>query len=236
MADITIFIAFAAGIISFLSPCILPIIPGFLGYLAGTFNPQKGPSRGEIFLNSLFYVLGFSIIFSLVGVLFNGVLSGASYSFETWLSRIGGTFIIILGLQFTGLINIKFLNYEYKINVKRRFRNSYLNSFILGVVFAVGWTPCVGVVLGSVLALALANPGVSFVLLFSYSIGLGIPFLIAGLFLDKSRDAIRSISSKLKYYNLIVGIFLIILGILIFTQTLSLLANFSILNKFFIGS
>ena len=235
MADITIFIALIAGLLSFISPCILPIIPGFLGYLAGTFDPKKGPSRGEIFLNSLFYVIGFSVIFSLIGILFNGILSGASYTLETWLSRIGGTLVIILGLQFSGLINISFLSQEHEIRLDKKFKNSYLNSFLLGVIFAVGWTPCVGAVLGSVLAIAATNPGTSFLLLLFYSIGLGIPFLIAGLFLDKSRNIIRKISSKLKYYNVIVGIFLIILGILIFTQTLSLLANFSVLNDWFIG-
>ncbi len=236
MVSFSIFIVFFAGIVSFFSPCILPIVPGFLGYLAGTISPKDKTQRRVIFLNSLFYVLGFTLVFSLAGILFNTLLSGSSYSVQTWLARIGGILIILFGLHLTGLIEIPFLKGSYTVNVKKKFKISYLNSFLFGVVFAVGWTPCVGVVLGSILTLAITQPELSFILLLVYSLGLGIPFLIFGLFLDKAQGFIRRIGPKMRYYNWVVGGFLILLGILVFTQNLNLLANFSVLNKLFIGN
>jgi len=236
MVETSLLIVFLAGIISFFSPCILPIVPGFLGYLAGTISLDKKPQRREVFLNSLFYVLGFSLVFSLVGILFNTILSGSTYEVQTWLARIGGILIIVFGLHLIGLLEIPFLKRSHTVNVKKKFKINYLNSFIFGVVFAVGWTPCVGIVLGSILTLAITQPGMSFVLLLTYSIGLGIPFLIFGLFFDKARGFIKKLGPKMKYYNIVVGIFLIVLGILVFTQNLNLLANFSVLNKLFIGN
>ncbi|NCN51648.1 cytochrome C biogenesis protein [archaeon] len=236
MVQASILIVFFAGIVSFFSPCILPIVPGFLGYLAGTISPKEKAQRRVVFFNSLFYVLGFTLVFSLIGILFNTVLSGSSYIVQTWLARIGGILIIIFGLHLTGLVEIPYLKRSYTVDVKKKFKITYLNSFLFGVVFAVGWTPCVGVVLGSILTLAITQPGMSFILLFIYSLGLGIPFLIVGLFLDRSQGIIKKIGPKMKYYNWVIGGFLIILGILVFTQNLNLLANFSVLNKLFIGN
>ena len=230
MADITIIAAFIAGIISFISPCVLPLIPGFLAYLSGT---SIGKDRWKIFLNSVFYVLGFSSVFSLLGVLLNTILESISYSVELWLSRLGGLIIIIFGLYMLKIINIPFLDTEHAFKVKK-FHISYITSFVFGAAFAVGWTPCVGAVLGSVFALSVTQPGLSFILLFSYSLGLGLPFLLVGLFSEQAIRVIRKLGPFLKYFNVIVGILLVILGILVFTQTLNIVANFSILNKVFI--
>ncbi len=231
MAGITLILAFIAGVVSFLSPCVLPLIPAYLTFLAGT-TVQKTYSpkiRTEIFLSSVSFVLGFSVLFSILGILLQSVLSKFAYSVLTYLSYIGGAVIIFFGLMMIGLIEIPALSIEHKVKVERT-NISYITSFIFGAAFAVGWTPCVGAVLGSILTLAITQPGSSFPLMLSYSVGLGVPFLLVGLFVSQASRAIQYIGPYLKWLNLIFGIVLIILGILVFTQTLPLVANIGFLN------
>lgn len=223
--------AFLGGIVSFLAPCVLPIIPGFLAYLAGTSTSESSSNRKEIFINSIFFVLGFSVIFALLGVLLNTLLEKVAYDVQIWLSRIGGIMIIFFGLYLIGLIKIPFLEKEYKFGVKTRFKSRYLTSFLFGLAFAAGWTPCVGPALGVILGLAATQPGSAFVLLLTYSLGLGIPFIIVGAFTGQAAGFIKRHAAGLKYLNIIFGIILLALGILVFTQKLSLIANFELLNK-----
>ena len=225
MVEPTIVVAFIAGIVSFVSPCVLPLIPGFLAYLSGTSTGQQG-ARLKIFLNSVAFVLGFSVIFALLGVLLNTVLERVSYSVQTWLSRIGGFIIILFALYILGLIKISFLEREHKLKVTKKFSTAYVTSFVFGAAFAVGWTPCVSAILGSVLALVATKPGSGFILLMSYALGLGIPFLIVGLFSTQATALISRSATALKYFNIIVGILLLILGILVFTNKLNVVANF----------
>ena len=225
MVEPTIIVAFIAGLISFISPCVLPIIPGFLAYLSGTSTTNKN-AKLKIFLNSVAFVLGFSIIFALLGVLLNTALERVSYSVQTWLSRVGGIIIILFALYVLGLVRMPFLEREHKFAVKKKFSITYLTSFVFGAAFAIGWTPCVSAILGSILALAIAKPGLSFVLLLAYALGLGIPFLLVGLFTTQAIKLINKSSAFLKYFNIIVGILLLILGILVFTNKLNVVANF----------
>ena len=225
MVEPTIVVAFVAGIISFVSPCVLPLIPGFLAYLSGTSTGQQG-ARLKVFLNSVAFVLGFSVVFALLGVLLNTILERVSYNVQTWLSRIGGIIIILFALYILGLIKIGFLEREHKIAVKKKFSVTYITSFVFGAAFAVGWTPCVSAILGSVLALVVIKPGLGFFLLLSYALGLGIPFLIVGIFTTQATNLINKSATVLKYFNVIVGILLLILGILVFTNKLNVVANF----------
>ena len=225
MVEPTIIVAFIAGIISFISPCVLPLIPGFLAYLSGTSAGQEG-ARLKIFLNSAAFVLGFSAVFALLGVLLNTVLERVAYNVQTWLSRVGGIIIILFALYILGLIKINFLEREHKFAVKRKFSITYLTSFVFGAAFAVGWTPCVSAILGSILALAVAKPGLSFLLLLSYALGLGLPFLAVGIFTTQATNLINKSATVLKYFNIFVGILLLILGILVFTNKLNVVANF----------
>jgi cytochrome c-type biogenesis protein len=220
-SDISIFFAAIAGLVSFLSPCILPIIPGFLSYLAGTSLTEAKEHRKEIFISSLFFVLGFSVIFALLGVLINTLLEAIAYDVQIWLGRIGGVIIIFFGLYLTGLIKLKFLEKTAKLSVKRKFGSKYVTSFVFGAAFAVGWTPCVGAVLGAILGLAATQPGSAFILLLAYAIGLGIPFLIIGLFTVPAANLIAKFNWLIKPINILFGILLIILGILIFTDNFS---------------
>lgn len=230
MNEVNIAIAFLAGVVSFLSPCILPIIPGFLAYLAGDSSADKGPNRKEVFINSVFFVLGFSTVFAALGVLLNTVLDSVAYDAQIWLSRIGGLVIIFFGLYLTKLIKIPFLEKEHKVKVNKKFKSRYLTSFLFGLAFAAGWTPCVGAALGAILALAATAPGTAFWLLFGYALGLGLPFLIIGAFTAQASKAISKMGKALKYVNLIFGIILIVLGVMVFTQSLNLIASFGFLG------
>lgn len=231
MNELNLAITFLAGVVSFLSPCVLPIIPGFLAYLAGASLSESSSRRKDIFLTSVFFVLGFSAVFSILGVILNTILEAVAYDAQIWLARIGGALIIFFGLYLTGLIKIPFLEREYKFSVKTKFSSRHLTSFVFGAAFAAGWTPCVGAVLGGILGLAATAPSSALFLLFSYSLGLGLPFLVVGLFASQSSALINKYSYLLKYVNIIFGIILIALGVLAFTQNLNLIANLEILNK-----
>ncbi len=232
---VTLFISFTAGVISFLSPCVLPIVPGFLAYLAGAGTSGTTPKRREVFINSIFFVLGFSLVFALLGILLNTILQSIAYSVQTWLGRIGGAVIIFFGLYLMGLITIDFLNREYKIGVHTSFKSRYLTSFVFGLAFAAGWTPCVGAVLGAILGLAAAAPGSAFALLFTYAIGLGIPFLLVGLFAAEANLFLNRLAGAATYINVIFGVLLVGIGILIFTGELSLIGNFGFVNNFLLS-
>ncbi|MBI4447853.1 sulfite exporter TauE/SafE family protein [Candidatus Woesearchaeota archaeon] len=187
-----------------------------------------------IFVSSIFFVLGFSLVFSLLGVLLQSVLSGVSYGLQKWLGRIGGTIIILFGLYLLGLIRPKFLEKEYTLKVKRRFKYSFLTSFVFGAAFAVGWTPCVGAILGAILTLAATQPTNAFLLMLSYSIGLGVPFMLVGLFANEAQRFISWSSKWVAYANYVLGSILIMLGILVFTNQLSRIASLSIASDLLI--
>ena len=236
MVELTLIAAFLAGIVSFLSPCILPLVPAFISYLSGTSiqevrNSKTRKLRLKIFLNSVSFVLGFAIVFSLLGILLTNYLSNIAYDLRINLSRIGGIIIIFFGLYLLGLIKIPFLQTEHKLKPKK-FKYSYLTSFVFGVAFATGWTPCVGAVLGSILTLAITMPGTAFNLLLAYSIGLGVPFLFAGTFVTSFSVFLAKIGRFLQYFNKIMGIILIILGILVFFQILPQIASFPFMEIF----
>lgn len=231
MIDISLSVAFIAGLVSFLAPCVLPIVPGFLSYLAGSAG--ETPNRKAVFINAIFFVLGFSLVFAALGVLLNTVLERVAYDAQIWLSRIGGVIVIFFGLYLTGLIKISFLEQEHKFAITPKpNRSRYFTSFLFGLAFAAGWTPCVGSALGVILGLAAAEPGRAFSLLLSYALGLGLPFLIVGLFVSQASAILVKFAKTVKYINIVFGLILIGLGVLIFTQNLSRIANFEFLNQY----
>ncbi len=188
----------------------------------------------QLFWCSVFFVLGFSVVFAALGVLLQGILANVSSAVQKWLGRIGGLLIIAFGLYLLGLIKIKALEVERQVQVKKKFKSSYITSFVFGAAFAVGWTPCVGAVLGAVLTLAVSQPGSAFFLLLAYSLGLGIPFLVVGIFMDKAKQWIDRSAKWMKIVQYVFGIILIGIGILVFTNQLSRIASFGPLAAFFI--
>jgi len=192
---------------------------------------KKPPRDWSVFLSSVFFVLGFSLVFSLVGVLLQTILSNVSYTVQEWLGRLGGIIIIIFGFFLLGLFTPAFLKRDHKILVKRRFHSHYLTSFVFGAAFAVGWTPCVSAALGAILALATTSSSSAFLLLVAYTLGIGIPFLLVGLFTNQAQALINRLGKKLLYFQYFFGVVLIGIGILVFTGTLSRVANFQFLTN-----
>jgi cytochrome c-type biogenesis protein len=248
MVDSSIVISALAGAGSFFSPCILPILPAFVSYLSGTTlneiqdsSAQSGQSgqslklkrstRLNIFLNTVYFVLGFSLVFALLGVFLNSVLLSVGISFQNVLASVGGLVIIGFGVYLILSTRLRRLNFEKKFSSIPKFKTSYITSFVFGAAFAAGWTPCVGPILGSTLTLAATAPGAAYNSLLAYSLGLGIPFLVTSIFFSQATSLIRKMVKHLKYFNPAMGIMLIILGILVFTNNLSILGNFPLANE-----
>ena len=193
---------------------------------------MKTSKRFELFLCSLFFVLGFAFVFSVLGILLQTVLVHVAASVQLWLSRIGGLVIIAFGLFLIGLIHIPFLERDYKMRVTHKFNSRYVTSFVFGAAFAVGWSPCVGAALGAILVLASTSPGSAFALLFAYTMGVGVPFLIVGAFAEAAQKFIDKAGEKLSWFKYIFGILLIVIGVFMFVGELSLIANIPLLAQF----
>ena len=224
--------SFIAGVFTFFAPCTLPLIPAFLGIISGArIEELKDPEqlklvRGRIFKNAVFYVLGFSLIFILFGVSFTFV--SQVLGLKSWIQGIGGVLVIVFGLFLMGWLKLPFLSSEKQIRVPQLFRHvSLANSFLLGALFAVGWSPCVGPLLGSVLLLASSSGTIleGTFLLAVFALGLGIPFLLTSLLIGKAFSAFGRWGRALEVINKIAGIFLIFLGVLLITGQFSAFHN-----------
>lgn len=191
----------------------------------------KRSTRLNIFLNTVYFVLGFSLVFAVLGVILNSVLVIVGIGFQSALQSIGGVVIVLFGAYLILSTKLRRLNFEKKMTKLPRFKTSYITSFVFGAAFAAGWTPCVGPILGSTFTLAATAPGAAYNSLLAYSLGLGIPFLITGAFFSQATGLIRRMVKYLKYFNPIMGAVLIILGILVFTNQLALLGNFPLANQ-----
>ncbi|MGC1709919.1 MAG: cytochrome c biogenesis protein CcdA [Nitrosotalea sp.] len=243
MVELSIGIAVVAGLGSFLAPCILPMIPAFLAYISGTTLSELQRNNGtvnlvasrlNILLNTVFFVAGFTVVFSVLGVVLNSVVSTSAGKLLADFNHIGGIIIIAFGVFMLLSSRISRLNFEKKI-IPSRAKTSYPLSFVFGLAFATGWTPCIGPILGSILTLAATSPSHAFVLLLSYSIGLGIPFILMGVFFSRFTRFIKSMSKHLKYYSIIMGSLIVLLGVLVYTNQLAAIASFPLLNNILLG-
>ena len=219
---IEIFIAFGAGLISFLSPCVLPLIPGYIAYISGSSLNELLEKKDVNLLPIILFTFGFSIVFIIFGA--SATFLGKfllSNSFP--LRIIAGVIIIFFSLHIIGIINIKFLNYEKKIYADRN--NTVFSSILIGMAFAFGWTPCIGPILGSILILASTteNIGKGILLLSSYSLGLAIPFILSGYLIQKFILLSKNIKKKMNVITKAGGILLFLTGILILTNQLQVL-------------
>ena len=230
MSEPTIILALVAGVASFVSPCMLPVIPAFLAQFAGTSLGDSELRRRDVLLGTVLFVVGFSTVFAFLGILLNAVLQDAATEVLTWLSRVAGIVVIGLGLHLSDLLRIPFLDRQYAVRTGG-LRPGHLTSFLFGASFAVAWTPCVGPILGSTLALAASEPASAFPLLMAYSLGLGAPFLTVALFPAGAFAFLKRHRRAASRLNIGSGVVLIFLGILVFTDKLALLANFQLLNE-----
>ncbi|MBN2073581.1 MAG: cytochrome c biogenesis protein CcdA [Actinobacteria bacterium] len=228
--------AFVAGLLAFISPCILPLIPVYLGMMSGRAvypGSGAGNSRGKVsqkmylFINSILFVLGFSVVFIVLGSTATalGRLMG---EYSSIITRIGGVILIVFGLHYAGLFKIRFLNFEKRFNMPESIRSGYLGSFFFGIIFSFGWIPCVGMILSGILLLAsqldTLLQGVA--LLAVFSAGLGIPFIIASIFISFFSGFLKKLNRHLNIVSIISGVFIIILGIIFVTDSMTLVIGF----------
>jgi cytochrome c-type biogenesis protein len=235
MESVSLFMAFTAGIISFLSPCVLPLVPGYISFVSGVSVEEIGRLREKkvVMVNSIFFIIGFSIIFILLGI--SATWMGVFFaSKKAILTKIAGLIIIFFGIFKMGLIRSFAFYREARFHVRGR-KFGLLGALLLGAAFAFGWTPCVGPILGSILAYAgtLGKVDQGVVLLLIYSMGLGIPFLLVAFGLNRFLGVFDRIKKHLHLIEIVSGIILVILGVLVFTDKLILLAGYvPFLNKF----
>lgn len=221
--------AFAAGVVSFLSPCVLPLVPGYISFVSGLSLEElaRGAKRPQVFLRaglgSLCFVLGFSLVFTALGASASaaGRLLAAHMGL---LSRLAGAVIVVFGLHTSGLLTIRWLYYEKRVSAAR-VPPGYFGAFVMGLAFAFGWTPCIGPILASILALAATQEtvGRGMTLLLVYSLGLGLPFLVTGFFVEAFLQLFARFKRYIRAGEIAAGILLIAVGLLVFTNKLTLL-------------
>src|SRR4030043_1831914 len=225
-------IAFTAGLLSFASPCVLPLVPSYITYITGVSFKElvdvevRSKLRWATIFHSLFFIIGFSLVFILMG-------ASATYlgqllaQYQYWIMKGGGVLIILLGIHFTGIINIPFLHIEKRFEMRKR-PLGYVGSFVVGVVFAAGWTPCIGPILSTILIYA--SPSKNFytgiLLLFLYSMGLGLPFFLASLAFNSFLSTFEKMKRYMRVITLVSGLFLIAIGILMLTDTFQEINNY----------
>lgn len=232
MEQVNIITAFAFGILSFVSPCVLPIVPGYLSFISGvSFDEMQAVAnvaavRRRILLNALLFVAGFSVVFIALGASATAVGQFLHEQLAT-ISKVAGVIIVILGLHMTGLVRIPFLNYEKRFHTKGK-PLGLLGAFVVGLAFAFGWTPCIGPILAVILAIASQQEtiGEGIVLLTAYSLGLGIPFILTGLSLSVFTTVFNRVKMHLRKFEIASGILLILVGILIMTNYLTILSGY----------
>ena len=218
-------VAFGAGLISFLSPCVLPLIPGYVSYISGNSLSELIEKKKVNLTPIILFTVGFSIVFIIFGAastFLGQVLLQNSYE----LRIVAGLIIVILSLHILGMINLKFLNYEKRIQTN--INTSFYSPIIIGMAFAFGWTPCIGPILGSILVLAATEESINkgILLLVSYSLGLALPFILSGFLIQKFLIFSKNFKKNIKLVSKIGGIILLITGVLILTNQLQALGYY----------
>ncbi len=220
--------AFLAGLLSFFSPCVLPLLPAYFSFITGLsleelVEAKNTQIRQKIILSTLAFVTGFSCVFILLGASAS-IMGGFIFQYKEIIRVAGGILIIILGIHLTGLIRIRFLEFEKRIHLDKKPLH-FLGTFIIGMAFGAGWSPCIGPLLGSILIIAGSKEtvGQGIVLLGIYSAGLAIPFIIISFFINYLLTMMKKASKILKYINIVAGWLLIIIGLLLVTNSLHLL-------------
>ena len=221
--------AFLAGLLSFFSPCVLPLIPAYFTFITGFSLEELTEGnieiRKKVILSTISFVLGFSVVFILMGGSAS-YLGGLIYKYKNLIRIIGGVLIIILGIHLTGVFRIRSLEFEKRIQIEKKPLH-FLGTFIIGMAFGAGWSPCIGPLLGSILIVAGSQEtiGQGMVLLGVYSAGLALPFVIISVFINFLLIFIQRASQVLKYVNVVAGILLILVGLVLVTNKLYIFSS-----------
>jgi cytochrome c-type biogenesis protein len=224
-ATLGLFVAFAAGMLSFLSPCVLPLVPSYIGFLTGMSLPEVRGRRRVALGHALLFVLGFSLVFVLLGASATALGRALNY-YQLWLQRIGGILIIGFGLVCLGVIRVGFLDQERRLRMEHK-PVGYLGSALVGMAFAAGWTPCIGPVLGGILGLAATSSDLTrgTLLLAAYSAGLAVPFLLAAVALESFLEWFQRFRRYLPWVMRLSGALLVFVGLLMVTGEFTRLAG-----------
>lgn len=228
LGNITLGLAFLAGLASFLSPCVFSLVPAYVGYLGGRAAGGDGGenSRWVTFSHGLAFVLGFSVVFVGLGV-GAALLGGALYDLRFILTKVGGIVVVVFGLHMIGVFRLPFLEYDTRVQELPDPKYGYLSSALMGVFFSAGWSPCVGPVLGAILTIVLNGGSLAMgaVMLTAYSAGLAIPFLLAALSIGWVGTTLRKYGKVMRYVEIAMGVILIIVGGLLFFGIFELIAQ-----------
>ena len=224
-AGLGLFVAFLAGLLSFLSPCVLPLVPSYIGFLTGMTLPEMTGRRRIALLHAVLFVAGFSLIFILLGASATA-LGGALKYYQVWIARVGGVLVILFGLLCLGVVKAGFLEQERRLQLQHK-PVGYLGSVLVGMAFGAGWTPCIGPVLGAILSLAATSDSVprGMLLLGVYSAGLAVPFLLAAVAVESFLDWFQRFRRYLPWVMRVSGVLLIFVGILMATGQFTRLAG-----------
>lgn len=235
LINVSVGLAFVAGLASFFSPCVFSLVPAYVGYLGGrTLSGQEqAANKLRTFFHGVAFVLGFSFVFISLGLAFSAV-SVFFFQIRDILAKAGGMILILFGLHLTRLINIPFLNYDLRAQSKVSQGGGFFSSFLMGVFFSAGWSPCVGPTLGLILTLAIerANIGQGVVLLSVYSLGMGIPFLMAAVGVGWVSTTLRRYRKVMNAIEIVMGIILIAVGVMLFLGIYQQLATMESLIDF----
>jgi len=234
MSQVTFGLSFLAGLASFLSPCVLSLVPAYVGYLGGQSAASgNNESRQRTFLHGLAFAAGFSLVFILFGIGF-AVLGGLLQDLRELLSKIGGAVVILLGLHMTGLLRFSFLEYDTRVTLNRTKELGFLSSFIMGISFSAGWSPCIGPVLGTILTLVMNEGNIlsGVVYLSAYSLGMAIPFLLAAVTIGWASRIIRKYNKFMHYIEVAMGVVMVLLGLFLFMGIFEKFAAFGAIVDF----
>ena len=230
MPSVSFPLAFAAGLLSFFSPCVLPLVPVYLGYLSGTsFSAGASPDRWKVFSQALFFVGGFTSVFVILFGLPTTVLAGALQQYSELITRLGGVVLIVFGLHTMGLFTIPILNVTRQAQIGSGLQMGYARSALFGVTFAAGWTPCIGPLLGAVVTLGFAEPSRAIWFILVYAAGLAVPFLVTAALLTQAVGWLKRLNRHMRAVEIASGLLLIGVGILLVT------GMFTTMNTYFIG-
>jgi cytochrome c-type biogenesis protein len=226
MADVNIFLAFGAGVLSFISPCCLPLYPAFLSYITGLsvseLKEENAMMRRRALLHTSFFLIGFCLIFVLLGMS-TSFLGEILYQYKDLVRQIGGILIVFFGLVILGILQPSFLMKDKKFTFQKR-PSGYFGSILIGMGFAAGWTPCTGPILAAVLALSISNPGAGFMYMMVYVLGFAVPFFIMSFFIGKM--------TWIRKYNHIIlkggGALMIVMGIFLYFDWMTTITNYLI--------
>jgi cytochrome c-type biogenesis protein len=224
MPSVTLPLAFLAGLLSFLSPCVLPLVPVYLGYLSG--SSLAGDTRAErrqVLGHALCFVGGFALVFVVLFGLPTTILAGALQQYGNWISGIGGVILVLFGLHTMGVLTIPFLNATHRLEIEGGIKPGYARSVLLGVTFAAGWTPCIGPLLGTVMTMAFSEPTRALVLLLTYTLGLALPFLATAVLLTQAVAWLKRLNRHMRAIKIVSGLLMVTVGILLISGTFSIL-------------